>query len=126
MTEDRFERLRSAETDVGKALRLRPDHAGAHCALGAVQILTLRADRGIAECERALAIDPNFASAHAWIGFAKYLTGRNEETEAHILEALRISPRDTYAFFWMLIVGFAKLGAGCYEGAVAGSAGQSG
>ena len=90
LTEDRFERLRSAETDVGKALRSRPDHAGAHCALGAVQILTLRADRGIAECERALAIDPNFASAHAWIGFAKYLTGRNEETEAHILEELRI------------------------------------
>jgi hypothetical protein len=68
---------------------------------------------------RALAIDPNFASAHAWIGLAKYFTGRNEETEAHILEALRISPRDTYAFFWMLIVGFAKLGAGCDEDAVA-------
>ena len=119
LTEDRFERLRSAETDVGKALRLRPDHAGAHCALGAVQILTLRADRGIAECERALAIDPNFASAHAWIGFAKYLTGRDEETEAHILEELRISPRDTYAFFWMLNGGFAQLGGGCYEGAVA-------
>ncbi len=46
------------------------------------------------------------------------LTGRNEETEAHILEALRISPRDTYAFFWMLIVGFVKLGAGCDEEAV--------
>ena len=119
LSEDRFERLRSAEADVGKALRMRPDHAGAHCALGAVQIFTRRADQGIAECERALAIDPNFASAHAWIGLAKYFTGRNEETEAHILEALRISPRDTYAFFWMLIVGFAKLGAGCDEDAVA-------
>ena len=119
LSEDRFERLRSAEADVGKALRMRPDHAGAHCALGAVQIFTRRADQGIAECERALAVDPNFASAHAWIGLAKYFTGRNEETEAHILEALRISPRDTYAFFWMLIVGFAKLGAGCDEEAVA-------
>ena len=119
LSEDRFERLRSAEADVGKALRMRPDHAGAHCALGAVQIFTRRADPGIAECARALAIDPNFASAHAWIGLAKYFTGRNEETEAHILEALRISPRDTYAFFWMLIVGFAKLGAGCDEEAVA-------
>jgi len=119
LSEDRVERLRSAEADVGKALRMRPDHAGAHCALGAVQIFTRRADQGIAECERALAVDPNFASAHAWIGLAKYFTGRNEETEAHILEALRISPRDTYAFFWMLIVGFAKLGAGCDEEAVA-------
>ena len=87
--------------------------------MGAVQILTRRADQGIAECERALALDRNVASAHAWIGLAKYFTGRNEETEAHILEALRISPRDTYAFFWMLIVGFAKLGAGCDEEAVA-------
>jgi tetratricopeptide (TPR) repeat protein len=86
--------------------------------LGAAQILTHRAEQGIAECERALAIDPNFASAHAWIGLAKYLIGRNEETEAHILEAFRISPRDTYAFFWMLIVGLAKLGAGCNEEAV--------
>jgi len=99
LSEDRVERLRSAEADVGKALRMRPDHAGAHCALGAVQIFTRRADQGIAECGRALGIDPNFASAHAWIGLAKYFTGRNEETEAHILEALRISPRDTYAFF---------------------------
>jgi TolB-like protein len=51
--EDRVERLRSAEADVGKALRMRPDHAGAHCALGAVQIFTRRADQGIAECARA-------------------------------------------------------------------------
>ena len=56
LSEDRVERLRSAEADVGKALRMRPDHAGAHCALGAVQIFTGRADQGIAECERALAI----------------------------------------------------------------------
>jgi TolB-like protein len=111
LSEDRFERLRSVETDAGKALRMRPDDAAAHCVLGAAQITTQRAEQGIAECERALASDPNFASAHAWIGFAKYFTGRNEETEAHILEALRIRPRDTYAFVWMLFVGFAKLGA---------------
>jgi TolB-like protein len=119
LSEDRLERLRSAETDAGKALRIRPDHAGAHCVLGAAQIFTHRAEQGIAECEWALAIDPNFASAHAWVGLGKYLTGRNGETEAHILEALRISPRDTYAFFWMLIVGLAKLGSGCNEEAVA-------
>jgi TolB-like protein len=118
LSEDRFERLRSVEADAGKALRMRPDDAAAHCVLGAAQILTQRAEQGIAECERALVSDPNFGSAHAWIGFAKYFTGRNAETEAHILEALRISPRDTYAFVWMLFVGFAKLGAGCDEEAV--------
>jgi tetratricopeptide (TPR) repeat protein len=77
-----------------------------------------RAVQGIAECEHALAIDRNYATAHMWIGMAKYLTGRNDETEAHIIEALRISRRDTYAFVWMLFVGSAKLGAGCYEDAV--------
>ena len=126
LSEDRFERLRSAETDASKALKMRPDHAGAHCALGAAQILTQRADQGIAECARALAIDSNSASAHAWIGMAKYLSGRNEETEAHVLEALRISPRDTYAFVWMLIVGLSKLGAGCDEEAVVWLRDQSG
>jgi Flp pilus assembly protein TadD len=43
-------------------------------------------------------------------------SGRNEETEAHVLEALRISPRD--ASGWMLMVGFAKLGAGRDEAVV--------
>jgi TolB-like protein len=51
LSEDRFERLRSVETDAGKALRMRPDHPGAHCALGAAQISTQRAEQGIAECE---------------------------------------------------------------------------
>ncbi len=87
---------------------------------GAVQILTLRADRGIAECERAsrrstrTSLLPTRGSA-----LRSNLSRRNEETEAHILEELRIQSRDTYAFFWMLIVGFAQLGGGCYEGAVA-------
>jgi TolB-like protein len=118
LPDDRAEWLRSAEADLGRATRLRPDHAGAHCGLGAVRILTYRADQGTIECERALAIDRNYASAHGWIGFAKYVVGRNEETEAHVLEALRISPRDTNAFAWMLYVGFAELGAGRDEEAV--------
>jgi tetratricopeptide (TPR) repeat protein len=110
--------LRSIETDLSKALRLRPDHAGARCGLGAVRILTNRADQGRSECEHALAIDRNYASAHAWIGLANYIVGRNRETEVHVLEALRISPRDTSAFAWMMYVGFAELGIGRDEEAV--------
>ena len=112
LSDDRAERLRSAEIDAGKALELKPDSANAHCAMGALRIMGNRAVQGIAECQRALAIDRNLANAHAWIGLAKYLVGRNQETEAHVLEALRISPRDNNAFVWMLFVGFAKLGAG--------------
>jgi TolB-like protein/class 3 adenylate cyclase/Flp pilus assembly protein TadD len=116
--DDRTERLLSAEADLSKALKRRPDSAAARAGLGLLCLHEGRADRSVAECERALAIDPNFAAAHAWIGFAKYLAGRNDETEAHVLEALRISPRDIYAGNWMIIAAGAKLGAGRDEEAV--------
>ena len=119
LSEDRHERLRSAEADLGRALKLRPDAANAHCAMGALRMFSNRAVQGIAECERALAIDRNRAPAHAWIGLAKYLTGRNEETEAHVVEALRLSPRDTNATAWTFFVGAAKLASGRDEEAVA-------
>jgi tetratricopeptide (TPR) repeat protein len=118
LSDDRAKRLRSAEADLGKAIRLNPDNAAAHTALGFLRSVSNRAAQGIAECERALAIDRNFASAYVWIGLAKYFAGRNEETEAHILEALRISPRDTQAGVWAYIVAFAKLGFGRDEEAV--------
>ena len=118
LSADRAEMLRSAEADLGKALRLRPDSAAAHALLGEVRCRTKRAEQGIAECERALAIDRNFAHAHALIGLAKYLTGRIEETEAHVLEALRISPLDYRAGTWLQYAGVAKLLAGRDEEAV--------
>ena len=118
LSDDRAERRRSAEADLGKALKLSPDNAKAHCALGVLRMYGNRAIQGIAECERALAIDRNLAAAHGWIGLAKFFAGRNEETEAHIREALRISPHDRLASSWMNHVGAAKLGAGRDEEAV--------
>jgi hypothetical protein len=64
--------LRSAEADLGKALRLRPDSANARAVLGMVRNQSNRAAQGISELERALAIDRNLAVAHGWIGMAKY------------------------------------------------------
>jgi TolB-like protein/class 3 adenylate cyclase/tetratricopeptide (TPR) repeat protein len=109
LTDGRIARLAVDEGALIKALSIVPNHAVAHLALGIVQILTNRAARGIAECERALALDRNLAAAHAFIGYAKLALGRAEETEAHILEALRISPRDILAYQWMMIAGNAKL-----------------
>jgi TolB-like protein/Flp pilus assembly protein TadD len=116
--DDRTERLRSAEADLSKAVKSRPDSAAARAGLGLFHLHEGRADRSVVECERALAIDPNLPSAHAWIGFAKHLAGRNDETEAHVLEALRISPRDMHASNWMIIAAAAKLFAGRDEEAV--------
>jgi TolB-like protein/class 3 adenylate cyclase len=118
LSDNRDARLRSAEADLLKALKLRPDHAFAHAAFGMVCLYTKRFERGVSECERALAIDRNLTAAHYVIGLAKYLMGRNEETEAHVLEASRLSPRDRYAGAWLQIAGFAKLGAGFDEEAI--------
>lgn len=112
LCEDRDERLRRAEADLAKALRLRPDSATAHCVLGALRIYTNHVIQGIAQCEHALAIDRNLAAAHGYIGAAKIFSGRNEETEAHILKALRTSPRDRRAWSWMDFAGVAKFHLG--------------
>src|SRR5580698_4947226 len=88
----------AAEAKLTKALSSFPDHARGHAYLGYVEILTKRAQEGIAECEHALALDRNLADAHAFIGLAKIFTGRAEEAETHIAEALRLSPRDTTAY----------------------------
>jgi tetratricopeptide (TPR) repeat protein len=118
LTDDRLSLLRSAEADLLKVLRLRPDDAAAHTHFGAVCVVTGRIDRGVSECERALAVDRNHAHAHFWIGIAKYLMRRVDETEAHILEALRLSPRDRKVGMWFQIAGFAKLSAGRDEEAI--------
>jgi tetratricopeptide (TPR) repeat protein len=74
MTDDPAASLAAAEATLTKALALAPNHAWAHCLMGAVQISTNRAAQGIAECERALALDRNLVNAHGIIGLAKYLS----------------------------------------------------
>jgi TolB-like protein/class 3 adenylate cyclase len=117
-SDDRAAQLTSAETMLNRALSIDPQYAGAHLALGAVQMFTNRAMQGIRECEHALALDRNLADAHGCIGMAKYFVGRAEETEGHIREALRLSPRDIYAYRWMLFVGIAKAQLGADDEAV--------
>ena len=112
ISNDRLADLVGAERTVTEVLSLVPQHAFAHAVLGIVQIVTKRAEQGIAECERALALDRNLAHAHAFIGVGKMFLGRSAETEGHIHEALRLSPRDRLAHLWMLSVGAAKLRLG--------------
>ena len=107
----------AAEAKLTKALSSVPDHAPGHMFLGLVDILTKRAEEGIAECEHALELDRNLALAH--LGLGKILIGRAEETEAHVVEALRLSPRDPLAYIWMHAAGVAKNHLGSWEQAVA-------
>ena len=117
-SDDRAAQLTSAEAMLNRALSMDSQYAGAHLALGAVQMFTNRASQGIRECEYALALDRNLADAHGCIGMAKYFVGHAEETEGHIQEALRLSPRDIYAYRWMLFVGIAKAQLGADAEAV--------
>jgi TolB-like protein/class 3 adenylate cyclase len=107
-SDDRAAQLAAAETMLNRALSMDPHYAGAHLAMGAVQMFTNRAAQGIRECEHALVLDRNLADAHGCIGMAKYFVGRAEETEAHIQEAFRLSPCDVFAYRWLLFVGIAK------------------
>jgi TolB-like protein len=111
MTDDGALSFKVAESTLNSVLLRAPNHPRAHMLLGAVQIRTSRAAKGIAECRQALALDRNLADAHAFIGLGKHALGRNEEVEGHIQEALRLSPRDTRAFLWFMFVGMAKLHA---------------
>ena len=111
MTDDGPAHFRAAENALNSVLLRAPNHPRAHMLLGAVQIRTNRAAKGIAECRQALALDRNLADAHGFIGLGKHALGRDEEVEGHIQEALRLSPRDTRAFLWFMIVGMAKLHA---------------
>jgi TolB-like protein/class 3 adenylate cyclase len=107
-SDDRAAQLVAAETMLNRALSMDPHYAGAHLAMGAVQMFTNRATQGIRECEHALVLDRNLADAHGCIGMAKYFVGRAGETEAHIQEAFRLSPCDVFAYRWLLFVGIAK------------------
>jgi TolB-like protein/class 3 adenylate cyclase len=109
----------AAEAKLTKALSLAPDQALGHLVFGLVDMLTKRAEEGIAECQHALALDRNLAQAHAAIGLGKIFIGRAEETEAHVAEALRLSPRDTFVYIWMSYTGIANNQLGNWEQAVA-------
>jgi TolB-like protein/class 3 adenylate cyclase len=119
LSDDRSDRLSTAEATLTKALSVAPGHALAHLQMGRVKIFTNRGVEAVAQCERALALDRNLAAAHAYIAFAKYSIGRAAESEAHVLEALRFSPNDTNAYLWMLFAGTAKLHLGADEQAIA-------
>ena len=109
MTDDGAVRFKVAESALSSVLLRAPNHPRAHMFLGAVQIRTNRAAKGIAECRQALALDRNLADAHGFLGLGKHAMGRDREVEGHIQEALRLSPRDTRVFLWFMIVGMAKL-----------------
>jgi predicted Zn-dependent protease len=64
MTDERAERLATAEATVTKLLLVAPNNAWMHFWMGHIKTFTNRAVQAIAEFERAVALDPNLALAH--------------------------------------------------------------
>ena len=108
LSDERRDRLLSAEACIDKALKLRPELRNRSLRFrGAANVWQTRRPRR--RRMRARAYDRSKFRCRPWIyRDGEILADRNEETEAHILEALRTSPRDSNAWAWMLYVGMAK------------------
>jgi cytochrome c-type biogenesis protein CcmH/NrfG len=64
--------FKAAEHALNSVLLRAPNHPRAHMLLGAVQIRTNRAAKGMAECRQALELDRNLADAHSFLGLGKH------------------------------------------------------
>jgi protein O-mannosyl-transferase len=86
--------LDEATAQIGEALRLKPDYAGAHSNMGIIFARTPgRLNDAIAQFREALRLQPDFAQAHNNLGIAYYNSpGRLKEAIAQSIEALKIEP----------------------------------
>ena len=119
MTDDRSSHLAAGEAAAIKALKLAPNNARAHVALGNIYRSSNRPMEAISELEQAMNIDRNLVLASPLIGIAKIALGRSEEVEHHIVNAIRLSPKDFMMHAWCIVAGAAKLYLGRDEEATA-------
>ena len=87
------------------AVALDETHAGAHVALGRMQLLQRQTTAAILEFERAVELNANFVHSHWGLGAALIFVGRCAEGSAEMDVAERLSPRDPNRPFWRLITG---------------------
>jgi tetratricopeptide (TPR) repeat protein len=75
-----------------RALRLKPDYAGAHFNLGKALRESGKIEEAIAHYEQALWIKPDYAEAHYNLGTVLMQSGRMPEAIEHWEQVLRIKP----------------------------------
>ena len=97
MLSRRTGRIEEAIAQYEQALRINPDYAQAHCALGMALAQAGKPQEAIREYEYALQLEPDFADAHVSLGVALEKLGRLEDAIRHYEEALRIKSDDTEA-----------------------------
>ena len=85
--------LPEAEEAAQNALRLDPDLASAHAALGLVHAFELKLSGSLSEYQRAIELNPGDANAHHWYALALAETGQSEQSIAEIKLAQELDPR---------------------------------
>ena len=119
MSDNRSFHLAAGEAAAMKALKLAPQNARAHLALGNIYRSSNRPTQAISEVEQAISIDRNLAGARPLIGIAKIALGRSDEVEQHVVQAIRLSPKDYMMHAWCVVAGAANLFLGRDEDALA-------
>jgi cytochrome c-type biogenesis protein CcmH/NrfG len=99
-----------------RALRIKPDYAGAHNNLGNALSQIGQTEQAIAHYQLALAIQPDYDEAHFNLGTTLLRLGRVSEAIGYFEQALRINPDDAGAQYNL---GNALLQSGQIETAVA-------
>jgi adenylate cyclase len=90
---DRLDSNAKAKDAAGQALRLDPNLAEAHLALGKVYFWEIDLSSSLREYQRAIELKPNDASAHHWYGNdALAALGRFEEAIAEGKHAVELDP----------------------------------
>ena len=97
--------MQDAIARFSEALRLNPDHAGAHNNLGIALARSGRMQDSIRCFEEALRLDPALVKAHSNLGNSLVAVGRVREAVEHYNEALRLKPDSSgvrYKLAWLL------------------------
>lgn len=118
LTDYRVDELTESFDAAQKAVRLDDRDAMAHAILGRVLSMRHQHDQAVAECDTAIELNPNLAQAQFGRGLALVLAGRPGEAVANLENAARLSPRDPNYYAYLLVLAWADLLQGRYEGAL--------
>jgi TolB-like protein/Tfp pilus assembly protein PilF len=86
--------IEGAQSDIDRALQLKPELGRAHAALGLLLLARdpLDLEGREAVLRRSLALDPNQVDAWNWLAAVLGEQGRSEESTAALAQALRLDP----------------------------------
>ena len=105
-----------AVAECKKAIKLDPNYADAHLALGSIYFAKGMMDEAVAECKKAIKLDPNYADAHLVLGGTYSSRGMVNEGIAEFKKAVKIDPNWVEA---RCVLGVVYMGKGMFDDAIA-------